>query len=57
MAIGAVAYLKAVHEGGKVEVGFVMGKAKLAPQSAPTIPRLKLCAALLAVEMADQQQL
>lgn len=52
-AIGAVAYLKAVQEDGETHVGFVMGKAKLAPQSEPTIPRLELCAAVLAVEMAD----
>ncbi|XP_039534522.1 uncharacterized protein LOC120483523 [Pimephales promelas] len=53
MAIGAVAYLKALQKDGKVEVGLVMGKAKLAPLSEPTIPRLELCAAVLAVEMAD----
>lgn len=52
-AIGTVAYLKTVQEDGKVEVGLVMGKAKLTPQSAPTIPRLELCAAVLAVETAD----
>lgn len=52
-AIGAVAYLKVVLEDGKTEVGFVMGKAKLAPQSEPTIPRLELCAAVIAAEMAD----
>ncbi|XP_011487025.2 uncharacterized protein LOC105356652 [Oryzias latipes] len=52
-AIGAVAYLKAVYLNDKVEVGFVMGKARLTPQSEPTIPRLELCAAVLAVEMAD----
>ncbi len=52
-AIGAVAYLKALQKDGQVRVGFVMGKAKLAPLSKPTIPRLELCAAVLAVEMAD----
>lgn len=52
-AIGAVAYLKTVQKDGQTEVGFVMGKARLAPQSEPTIPRLELCAAVLAVEMAD----
>lgn len=52
-AIGAVAYLKALQKDGKVEVGFIMGKAKLAPLSEPMIPRLELCTAILAVEMAD----
>lgn len=52
-AIGAVAYLRAVTEEGHCEVGFVLGKAKLAPQPEPTIPRLELCGAVLAVEMAD----
>ena len=52
-AIGAVAYLKVVQEDGKTEVGFIMGKAKLAPLSEPTIPRLELCGAVLAAEMAD----
>ncbi|KAI4894756.1 hypothetical protein NFI96_009065 [Prochilodus magdalenae] len=55
-AIGAVAYLKAIQKDGKVEVGFIMGKAKLAPLSEPTIPRLELCAAVLAEEMADLLQ-
>ncbi|KAJ8369941.1 hypothetical protein SKAU_G00099690 [Synaphobranchus kaupii] len=52
-AIAAVAYLKAIDEHGKSDVGFVLGKAKLAPLSDPTIPRLELCAAVLAVEMAE----
>ncbi|KAJ8364902.1 hypothetical protein SKAU_G00137330 [Synaphobranchus kaupii] len=52
-AIGAVAYLRSVTEGGHCEVGFVLGKAKLSPQPEPTIPRLELCGAVLAVEMAD----
>lgn len=52
-AIGAVAYLKAVQEDGEVHVRFFMGKSRLTPQSEPTIPRLELCAAVLAVEMAD----
>lgn len=52
-AIGAIAFLKANQTDGNVEVGFVMGKAKLAPLSEPTIPRLELCAAILSAEMAD----
>ena len=52
-AIAAVAYLKVTDEEGHIEVGFVLGKAKLAPSSEPTIPRLELCAAVLAVEVAE----
>ncbi|XP_067282594.1 uncharacterized protein [Pseudorasbora parva] len=52
MAIGAVAYLRIIQE-DNVDIGFVMGKSKLTPQSEPTIPRLELCAAVLAVEVAE----
>lgn len=52
-AIGVVAYLKVTQEDGQIHAGFVKGKAKLKPQSAPTIPRLELCAAVLAVEMTE----
>lgn len=52
-AIGAVAYLRVIDHDGNSNVGFVLGKAKLAPQHKPTIPRLELCAAVLAVEIAD----
>ncbi len=34
-------------------MGFVLGKAKLAPLAAHTIPRLELGAAVLAVEIAE----
>ncbi|KAI4881114.1 hypothetical protein NFI96_016565, partial [Prochilodus magdalenae] len=52
-AIGAVAYLRVMTTDGQCRVGFVLGKAKLAPQPEPTIPRLELCGAVLAVEMAE----
>lgn len=52
-AIAAVAYLKVIDSDGKCHVGFVLGKAKLAPAAAHTIPRLELGAAVLAVEMAE----
>ncbi|XP_071211807.1 uncharacterized protein [Salvelinus alpinus] len=53
VAIGAVAYLRVIDSEGQCHVGFVMGKSKLAPRPAHTIPRLELCAALLAVEMYE----
>ncbi|KAI4900718.1 hypothetical protein NFI96_009188 [Prochilodus magdalenae] len=53
MAISAVAYLKATDMEGNSHVGFLMGKSKLAPHPPHTIPRLELCAAVLATEMAD----
>nr|XP_054587010.1 uncharacterized protein LOC129152514 [Nothobranchius furzeri] len=52
-AVAAVAYLRTVNADGQCEVGFVLGKAKLSPQPEPTIPRLELCGAVLAVEMAE----
>lgn len=52
-AIGAVAYLRVIAEDGHCEVGFVLGKAKLSLQPESTVPRLELCGAVLAVEMAE----
>ncbi|XP_035986523.1 uncharacterized protein LOC118560020 isoform X2 [Fundulus heteroclitus] len=51
-AIAAIAYIK-VSMSESTETGFVFGKTKLAPQSGLTIPRLELCAAVLAVEVAE----
>ncbi|XP_044136507.1 uncharacterized protein LOC122928083 [Bufo gargarizans] len=53
MAIAAVTYLRVIDTEGQSHVGFIMGKSKLAPRPAHTVPRLELCAAVLAVEMAD----
>lgn len=52
-AIAAVAYLKITDAAGHSEVGFLFGKTKLAPKPDITIPRLELCAAVLAVELAE----
>ncbi|KAJ8364972.1 hypothetical protein SKAU_G00138030 [Synaphobranchus kaupii] len=52
-AIGAVAYLRSLDDEGQINVGFVFGKAKLTPRPELTIPRLELCGAVLAVEMAE----
>ncbi len=52
-AIAAVAFLKIVQDDDTIEVSFLFGKAKLAPSHATTIPRLELCAAVLAVEITE----
>ncbi len=51
-AISAVAYVAATI-GTNTDVGFVMGKSKLSPHGGTTIPRLELCAAVLATELAS----
>ncbi len=53
MAIAAVAYLRVVTMDRQCHVGFIMAKSKLAPYPAHTVPRLELCAAVLAVELAE----
>lgn len=52
-AIAAVAYLKVFQHDGSSHLGFVLEKTKLAPISGNTIPRLELCAAVMAVEIAE----
>ena len=51
--IGVVSYLRTIQPDGPVQVSFVLGKAKLAPPQATTIPRLELCAAVLGVELTE----
>lgn len=51
-AIGVVAYIKVISHQEQTEIGFIFRKAKLAPQPGLTSPRLELCAAVLAVEIA-----
>jgi hypothetical protein len=51
-AFAAVAYLK-LYDEKKCTTSFLMGKAKLAPTHGHTIPRLELCAAVLATEIAE----
>lgn len=52
-AIAAVTYLRVIDSDNQCHVGFIMGKSKLAPYPAHTVPRLELCAAVLAVEVAE----
>ena len=44
IAISAVAYFE-VFDGNHTDVGFLLGKSKLAPEYGHTISGLKLCAA------------
>ncbi len=53
LAIAAVAYLRVIDSNGQPHVGFVMGRSKLAPFAAHTVPRLELCAAVVAVELME----
>ncbi|RXN11463.1 hypothetical protein ROHU_010601 [Labeo rohita] len=53
LAIAAVAYLRSSSPEGSCKISFILGKAKLAPWPELTIPRLELCSAVLAVQMAD----
>ena len=52
-AIAAVAFIKLTDADGDQQQGFLLGKAKVAPKSAVTIPRLELCAAVLGIEIAN----
>jgi len=49
-AIAACAYILEYSQ-EQCHIGFVLGKAKVAPKCGHTIPRLELCAAVLAVEL------
>ena len=51
MAIAAVGYIKIMSHDNTDELGFVLGKSKLAPTHGHSVPRLELCAAVLAVEI------
>ncbi|XP_077976208.1 uncharacterized protein LOC144432057 [Styela clava] len=50
LAYGAVSYLRIIDKNGQIHVAFLVGKARLAPCSRVTIPRLELTAAVLAVK-------
>lgn len=51
-AVAAVAFLRAEDQDSNLHCGFIMGKGKVAPKKAVTIPRLELCAAVLGIEIS-----
>ena len=52
-AIAAVAYLKVYDTNNSSRVCFLLGKSKVAPLHGHTIPRLELCAAVMATEIFE----
>ena len=50
---GQCSYLRLEDENGKVNVSFVMGKARVAPKKTVSIPRLELAAATISVKIRD----
>lgn len=42
-AVAAVAYIQTTKSDGTIDIGFVLGNAKVAPLHGTTIPRLELC--------------
>ncbi|KAK3082658.1 hypothetical protein FSP39_001646 [Pinctada imbricata] len=50
-AISAVSYVRLTGKDGKQCMGFMLGKARLAPKHGHTVPRLELCAAVLGTEL------
>ena len=50
---GQCSYLRLEDENGKVNVSFVMGKARVAPKKTVSIPRLELAAATISVKIGD----
>ena len=52
-AIVAVSYPKVFYKDGSARTWFVLGKARVAPASGHTKPRLELCAAVLAIDISQ----
>ncbi|XP_060081306.1 uncharacterized protein LOC132560657 [Ylistrum balloti] len=50
-AVAAVAFLRTKDTDNQFIASFILGKAKVAPQHGHTIPRLELCAAVLATDL------
>lgn len=51
---GQCSYLRLVNEKGKICCAFVLGKARVTPLKAVTVPRLELTAAVLSARVSEQ---
>ncbi|KAK7915538.1 hypothetical protein WMY93_011299 [Mugilogobius chulae] len=51
-AYGSVAYLRSEDTNGLVEVSFLTARSRVAPKKQQSMPRLELCAALTAAQLA-----
>ncbi|XP_033113671.1 uncharacterized protein LOC117114192 [Anneissia japonica] len=52
--IGQVTYIRTIDKQGTPHVLFVLGKAKVAPTAVTSIPRLELCAAVMATQAVQK---
>ncbi|XP_039520697.1 uncharacterized protein LOC120474476 [Pimephales promelas] len=52
-AYGAVSYLRTENSQGKVQLGFLLARSRVAPKKQLSIPRLELCAALCGAQLAE----
>lgn len=52
-AVAAVAYVRTVEAEGQCHTGLITSKARLTPRPEHTIPRLELCGAVMAVDLAE----
>ena len=57
VAIGYALYAHATTQDGRVKVTLLAGAAKVAPRTATSIPRLELCAAVIAAEAINTADL
>ena len=55
-AYGACSYLRLIDENGNLACSFLIGKSRVSPIKAISIPRLELTAAVLAVRLTEKMQ-
>ncbi|KAG1926322.1 guanine nucleotide-binding protein G(I)/G(S)/G(O) subunit gamma-2 [Pimephales promelas] len=51
-AYGAVAYMRTENKEGQIHLSFILARSRVAPRRLHSIPRLELCGALVAAQLA-----